>query len=80
MEGFSKLREKLIMRQFLDGKYHRTLADIVRTNETMYSLKDFVGELWGRTQAIWWQLQYSLQEHMVFKGQQFLMILVIVLD
>ena len=45
MEGFSKLREKLIMRQFLDGKYHRTLADIVSTNETMYSLKDFVGEL-----------------------------------
>ena len=25
--------------------YHRTLADIVSTNETMYSLKDFVGEL-----------------------------------
>ena len=40
------------MRQFLDGKYHRTLADIVSTNETMYSLKDFVGELLGRNQAI----------------------------
>ena len=45
MEGFSKLREKLIMRQFLDGKHHRRLADIVSINETMYSLKDFVGKL-----------------------------------
>ena len=42
--GIFKVEGK-IMRQFLDGKYHRTLADIVSTNETMYSLKDFVGEL-----------------------------------
>ena len=33
------------MRHFLDGKYHITLAEKVNTNETMYSLKDFVGEL-----------------------------------
>ena len=47
MEGFSKLREKFIMRQFLDGKYHRTLADIVSTKMRLYmcSLKDFVGKL-----------------------------------
>ena len=43
MEGFSMLWEKkIIMRQFLDGKNHRTLADTVSTNETK---KGFAGEL-----------------------------------
>ena len=39
---FNVVGKKIIMRQFLDGKNHRTLADTVSTNETK---KGFAGEL-----------------------------------